>query len=300
MSILITGASGFIGGSIAARLVAEGRTVRGLIRAPERADELVRRGITPVIGSLDDFDVLAREARAVDAVINAANSDHRGAVEALIEGLAGSGKTLVHTSGSSVIADDARGDFASDRIFEDATPFAPAPEKAARAAIDRLVTDSAARGIASIVLCNSMIYGSGTGMRVDSVQIPPLVALARQRGVALHIGRGLNVWSNVHIEDVVDLYIRALAQPLRGAFCFVENGEASFREIAGAIAARLGLGKPQTWPFEAAAEAWGHARAAYSFGSNSRVRAVRAHRDLGWSPRHASVARWIETEMPLP
>ena len=38
---------------------------------------------------------------------------------ALIEGPEGSGKPLLHTSGSSVIADNARDDYASNQIFED-------------------------------------------------------------------------------------------------------------------------------------------------------------------------------------
>ena len=63
---------------------------------------------------------------------------------ALIEGLAGSGsRPLLHTSGSSVIADNARGDYASNQIFEDDSLFTPIPDKAHRAAIDQRVRDAA-------------------------------------------------------------------------------------------------------------------------------------------------------------
>jgi hypothetical protein len=44
-------------------------------------------------------------------------------------------KPLLHTSGSSIVADNARGDCASDRIFNEDTPFTPEPDKAARVAI---------------------------------------------------------------------------------------------------------------------------------------------------------------------
>jgi len=44
---------------------------------------------------------------------------------ALIEGLERSGKPLLHTSGSSVIANDARGDYASNQIFEDDSRLYP-------------------------------------------------------------------------------------------------------------------------------------------------------------------------------
>jgi hypothetical protein len=36
---------------------------------------------------------------------------------ALIEGLKGPGRPLLHTSGSSVVADNARGDYASNHLF---------------------------------------------------------------------------------------------------------------------------------------------------------------------------------------
>ena len=48
---------------------------------------------------------------------------------ALIEGLEGSGKPLLHTSGSNVIADNARDDYASNQIFEDDGPFTPVPTR---------------------------------------------------------------------------------------------------------------------------------------------------------------------------
>ena len=94
------------------------------------------------------------------AVINTASSDHRGAVEALIDALAGSGKPLIHSSGSSIVADLAMGE-PSERIFDETTPIEPAPDKMARVAIDRRVLT--APGISSVVLCNSMIYGHTLG-----------------------------------------------------------------------------------------------------------------------------------------
>ena len=297
MAIFITGATGFIGGSLAVRLLRGGHVVRGLVRSEEKAPRLAALGIEPVLGSLADGAVLRAAARASDGVVNAADSDHRGAVEALLDGLAASGKPFLHTSGSSVIADNARGEYASDRVFEDDTPFTPEPEKAARAAIDGLVRASASRGIRAAVLCNTMIYGTGLGLSRDSVQVPPLVRQAQASGVVRTVGPGLNIWSNVHLHDVLDLYEIALRQAPAGAFYFVENGEASFKAIGEAIARRFGLRGPEPWSVEEAAEAWGGIHAAYSFGSNSRVRGRRARQELGWAPTHSSVTGWIEREM---
>ncbi len=141
MRVFVTGANGFIGGAVASALIADGHKVRGLVRDKVKADTVAAQGIEPVVGSLDDAALLQAEARAADAVVNAANSDHRGAVEALIAGLAGSGKPFLHSSGSSIVADLAMGE-PSDRIFHEGTPIKPQAEKAARVAIDRLVLNA--------------------------------------------------------------------------------------------------------------------------------------------------------------
>lgn len=298
MKIFLTGASGFIGGSIASDLLQTGHEVRGLVRREESAQRLRAMGIAPVLGTLDDAALLVREAAQADGVINAADSDHGGAVEALLEGLRGSGKPFLHTSGSSVIGDDVRGDALSERIFDEDTPLLVEPKKQARHAIDQAILAAAADGVRSVVLCNSMIYGTGAGLHPDSVQIPPLVIQARKSGVVRIVGKGVNRWSNVHIADVVQLYRLALVGAPAGAFYFVENGEASFAEIGGAIAKRLGL-PLQSWSVDEAAREWSEGHARYSFGSNSRVRAKHARRDLNWAPRHDSVTEWILHEMPL-
>jgi nucleoside-diphosphate-sugar epimerase len=293
MRIFLTGANGFIGGAVATALIAAGHRVRGLVRSAAKADGVARHGIEPVLGTLDDAAVLQAEAHAADAVVNAASSDHRGAVEALLAGLAGSGKPFIHSSGSSIVADLAMGE-PSDRIFDEAMPVEPLPDKAARVAIDRLVL--AASGIRPVVLCNSMIYGHAMGPPAQSVQIPALVRQAKASGVARHIGRGLNRWSNVHIADVATLYLLALAKAPAGAFMYVESGEEALGEVVSAIAARLGLGAAQSCSAEEAIAAWGRNAAVFSLGSNSRVRG-RAAADLGWSPRRRSVTRWIADEL---
>lgn len=52
MNVFVTGAAGFIGGSIASGLVKAGHQVTGLVRNPEQAAELKALGMTPVIGTL--------------------------------------------------------------------------------------------------------------------------------------------------------------------------------------------------------------------------------------------------------
>lgn len=299
MKYFITGAGGYIGGSVAARLMTQGHQVTGLVRDPAKARMLRAMGIEPVLGSLDDHEVLSRAARDADGVVNTANADHLPSVQVLLEALAGSGKPLLHTSGSSLVGDDARGDTASDNIFDETTPFIVQPLKQPRQALNQAVLEAAGRGVRSAIICPTLIYGQGSGLNPNSIQIPFLVAQARDAGSVRVVGKGLNRWSTVHIDDLSDLYVLALQSAAPGAFYFAENGESSFAEMGEAIAERLGLGPVDTIPADEAAALWGTAKAYYTFGSNSRVRANRARTELGWTPRHDSALAWIRSEMPL-
>jgi nucleoside-diphosphate-sugar epimerase len=295
MKIFVTGAGGFIGGTVAMRLRAQGHEILGLVRNDVAASRLSQNGIEPVMGNLDDTDLLIQLARLSDAVINTANADHLGSVEALLEGLKGSGKPLLHTSGSSVVGDDARGEYCSSTVFDEQTPWVINPFKQARHDIDLRVLAGVKDGIKTAVICPSLIYGIGTGLNSHSVQIPFLASNAREKGAVEIVGKGLNVWGNVHIEDVASLYQLVLEKGPGGVFYFVENGEASYADVGQVLAQRLGLQVAHLEP-EVAAERWGIARAYFSFGSNSRVRARRAREELGWVPQHNSVFNWIANE----
>ncbi|QQD56776.1 NAD-dependent epimerase/dehydratase family protein [Pseudomonas fluorescens BBc6R8] len=299
MKIFLTGAIGFVGGSVAHHLIAQGHSLRGLLRDPQKAGRLQAQGITPVIGSLDDRQLLIDEARQADAVIDAANSDHAGAVDAFIEALRGSGKLLIHTSGSSIIGDDALGNTLSEHIFDEDTPFIIEAPKQARYDIDLRMMAAADQGIRSVVICPSNIYGVGHGLTDHSFQLPFLMARARETGVMRIVGAGVNRWSNVHIDDVAQLFLLAVEKAPAGAFYFLENGEASFIDMAAALAKRMNLGAVQSWPAEEAEQHWDPMHVHYTFGTNSRVKAKRARAELGWAPRHASILDWIGSEMPL-
>ena len=242
MRVFITGANGYIGGAVASALIKDGHEVRGLVRDRAKAEAVAAHGIEPVLGSLDDRALLIAEARAADAVVNAASSDHRGAVEALIEGLEGSNKPLLHTSGSSIVG-DASGGESSDAIYGEDNLPEPTADKAPRVAINQLVLDAAKRGVRSAVLCNTMIYGHGAIPSAASVQLPRLLRQAQKSGVVRHVGPGRNIWSNVHIDDVVDVYRRALPNDAGRPFYLLETArQALGRDCARPSPSSLGLG----------------------------------------------------------
>ena len=68
--VLVTGATGLLGGMTARRLLADGARVRGLVRQPTRATELAAAGAEIVAGDMTDFPSLERAIRGCQAVFH--------------------------------------------------------------------------------------------------------------------------------------------------------------------------------------------------------------------------------------
>jgi nucleoside-diphosphate-sugar epimerase len=292
MRVFIVGAAGYIGGSVAARLVSQGHEVHGLTRSLETADQLKARGIVPVLGSNTDVATLRCAANAADVVINAADVENNYPVATILAALRGTSKRFIQTSGSSVVGDKSAGEY-SHKVFHEDTPLDTLPEKIVRTAIHRQVLSAAHEGVHSIVICPPLIYGKGSGVNPDSVQIPKMIKQAQQHGVARYVGKGEHVWSYVHIDDVVDAYLLALEKSPAGSFYYLENGEANFQAITASIGKLLGV-KNGSWTIDEAVAEWGPQAAWFALGSNSRVRADKARRMLGWQPKGTDLFYEIE------
>lgn len=289
-TVFMTGVTGYIGGSVAARLIKAGYSVNGLVRNEKDFPAITSAGIQPIHGSLNDEDIITAQVQLADAVINTADADNPYVLATILEAMAGSDKKFIHTSGSSIAGDKAKGEYAGlePLIF---IPKTPRLEKAARVAIDRAVL--AAEGH-TIVLCPTMIYGVGTGIKKDSVQVPMLMKAAREAGIGVHMGPGENRWSNVHIEDLADLYLLLLEKAPKGSFYYAENGIESLKDIAATISKVLGFGgKTKALTVKEAVDLWTMEGAHFGLGSNSIVAAVPA-RELGWQPVHNNLMTTIQ------
>lgn len=71
-SILLTGATGFVGSHVVAALSGKASRVRALVRATSRLDSLETHGIEPLVGSLEDADSVRRAIDGVDVVVHMA------------------------------------------------------------------------------------------------------------------------------------------------------------------------------------------------------------------------------------
>ncbi len=112
--IFLTGASGFIGGSIFTKLRSKPEyDVTVFVRSDVQAKKFEELGSKSVVGTLDDFKIIQAAAENADVVIHTADaSDHHESAKAIIAGLKIRGEKAkaensrlpiyIHTSGTGI------------------------------------------------------------------------------------------------------------------------------------------------------------------------------------------------------
>lgn len=205
MRILVTGATGYLGRSVALALAADGHRVDALTRDPgaDRATALERDGITPVRGDLGDESSLSAALRDVDAVAHTAfdADDHLGTDRSLfaaLESAASDGRSrhLVYTTGCSVYGP---GDHT---VLTESTPVDPDSVRAG------LEAELRSTGIPATVLRPAMVHGGDARTSI----VGRWFRQARS-GAPVHHGRPGKLWSWVHVEDAAAAYVAVLREP---------------------------------------------------------------------------------------
>ena len=251
MRVFITGASGWIGSAVVTELIGAGHQVVGLARSEASAAALAAAGAEVQRGTLDDLDILRSGAAGSDGVIHlafkhdiafsggfqeASDADRR-AVEALGEALAGSDRPFVLASGTLGLAP---GRVATERDGHDAAPAMVALARGPRTrhATAELVLSLASRGVrSSVVRLSPTNHGVG-----DHGFMASLVGIARDKGVAGHVGDGSSRWPAVHRLDSAHLFRLALeGAPAGSTLHAVADEGVPMRDIAEVIGRHLQL-----------------------------------------------------------
>lgn len=287
MRIFVTGATGFVGSAVVPELLAHGHRVVGLARSDAGAAALEAAGAEVVRGVLEDTDVLTQTASVADGVIHTAfNHDFskfaencvldRQAILALGEGLAGSDKPLLVTSGTARLA-PGRLALETDIPAEGVDGYPRLSESAA--------AELVAKGVrASTVRLAPSTHGAG-----DHGFVPMLIDIARRTGVSAYLDAGANRWSGVHRLDAAKVYRLAIERGVGGErYHAVAEEGVPFKAIAAAIGQGLGL------PVESRpAEHFGWF--AMFAGMDAATSSVWTRETLGWAPTEAGLLVDIET-----
>ena len=210
--VFLTGASGFIGGKLAERLLGEGRRVRLLARRP--LPEFEKLGAEVVLGDLTDPDSLRRGCEGAGTVFHVAGrvgiwgpaaeffQVNVGGAKDLIAACRATGvPRLVYTSSPSVVYNG--GDL---RGVDESAPLciqAPCAYPTSKAVAERLVSEAHSRELATVSLRPHLVWGPG-----DRNLIPRVLARARQGRLKI-VGSGQNRVDVTHITNVVDAHLCA-------------------------------------------------------------------------------------------
>jgi nucleoside-diphosphate-sugar epimerase len=282
MNVFLTGATGYIGSSVAEALQSAGHQVIGLARSHDSAEKLVGNGIEPQPGDMGDRASLESAIDRADGVIHAASpSDATSAkldnivLDAVFAKLKGTNKPFIYTSGIWVLGDTA------GRVADETFPLNPTPLAAWRAECEKRVLAAAATGMCASIIRPAIVYGRGGGIPGSLVQS------GRDKGTVVFVGDGENHWPGVHVTDLANLYLLVLERAEGGSVFHGAQGDAvKVREVALAASEAAGKsGRVAPWPLAEARKTLGPYADALVL--DQKISADKARKILGWEPKQA-------------
>ncbi|QAY72150.1 NAD-dependent epimerase/dehydratase family protein [Agromyces protaetiae] len=282
MTLLLTGATGYIGSTVLDRLVASGHDVIAVVRSYESAAKVKARGARAVIGDVTDVSWFASALEDADGAIHLAVPDegaeafNTAIVDAAISAYAGTGKRFVLTSG---IWEFGAGDLRDDE------PVDPPALVAWRVPIEERLLAS---DVNAVVVAPGLVYGRGLGFGNVVADAPRAAS-----GAIRLVGDGKQHWSWVHVDDLARLYELAVTSPeASGRIIAVDGTPVPMRAFAEALALAEDVPGVEAESADASRERLGTAFAD-ALLLDERAAGAKA-RSLGWTPEHTSVLGAVE------
>lgn len=289
MKVFVTGATGYIGSAVCDALRRAGHFVFGLAPSPEDAEVIRGRGDIPVKGSLQEPETLRAAAAAADGVVHAAAAAgpefgalDRLAVDALLDSLNGTGRPFLYTSSVWVMGDT------GGRMNGEISAIHPPALLSWRPAVEEKVLAAKENTVKAMVFRPGMVFGRGAGA------VGGFFHCARTKGYVEVIGDGENYWSNVHVDDLADLYRRALESPAPGELFLACAGMPHpVKRIAHAVAKAASVeGQVCYVSVDEASARLGSVADALAL--DCRAGSTKAVRYFGWSPKTPFIFDEIE------
>ncbi|HEV3485793.1 MAG TPA: NAD-dependent epimerase/dehydratase family protein [Vicinamibacterales bacterium] len=258
MHVLVTGATGFTGGHLARALVAQGNSVRALVRDAARARDLHDAGVDLTEGDLRDPVSLRAACAGVQVVYHIAaiyrqaglaNDEYRAvnatAVRSVIEAAAAGGaRRVVHCSTVGV-----HGDVEHPPAAEDA-PLRPGDiYQQTKLEGEQVAREAAAEtGVEVVIARPTGIYGPG-----DRRLLKLFRGVARRRFIIL--GSGKIYYHLTYIDDLVEGFRLCGTVPgAAGQTYILAGGEVTtLNELTALVAEEARVPPPSmhlpVWPF---------------------------------------------------
>ncbi|KAJ0164487.1 hypothetical protein CTA2_882 [Colletotrichum tanaceti] len=321
LKIFLTGVTGYIGGDVFYALFEKHPEYEYslLVRNEERAAS-VRKAypkVRIVVGTLDDADVIEKEAAAADVVVHTADSaDNKPSATSIAKGIAEGHSPdkpgfWIHVSGTGILQwydlkhtrhGEAPVPDQEYHDIRDIDRLLTLPDDAMHRDIDKIVLAANSSAVRTAIVSPPTIYGFGRGPTSQrSMQVPELVQATLEKGFAPIVAPGKSEWNNVHVYDLSRLFILLVEATQDGsknadaevlgpkAYYVAENGTHAWREVAKWIAEAAHkqgyLPAPLTKEvsMKEALQCRGHSP--MTWGLNSKGKTERARKYFGWESK---------------
>lgn len=265
---------GYVGDAFAVALRARGWEIAATARDATQAARLRAQGITPADPA--DRDAVAAALTGVNAILVTAPPGPDGcpALEATIPALAQAQAFpdwIGYLSTTGVY-----GDFDGRWVFETSPLKAQSVEGARRVGAER----------------DWQEVGRGMGLTVTTFRLPGIYGPGRSALDRLRAGEGRRivktgqVFSRIHVEDIVAGLLASLDRPRAGAvYNLVDDEPAPPQDVMEHAARLLGAPVPPDLPFNELGLSPATRR---FYAENKRVSNALAKAELGWRPRYAT------------
>ena len=199
MTVLVTGATGFVGAHLTHALRARDLPVRALVRDRHRAGRLSSWGVELVEGDVTDPGSLREACAGADAVVH---------LVAIIRGASADFERIMAQGTRDLVAAAAGADvrrfvlasaLGLDERTKDAVPYYKAKWE-----MERAVREG---GVEHVILRPSFVFGRDGGV------LPTFVRLARLAPVTPIVGPGTQRLQPIWVEDLAETFVRALEVP---------------------------------------------------------------------------------------
>ncbi|HLY85974.1 MAG TPA: complex I NDUFA9 subunit family protein [Gaiellaceae bacterium] len=232
MTVLVTGATGFIGPHVVHALRASDTPVRALVRDPARASRLTAWSVEPATGDVTDPASLRAACEGVDTVIH---------LVAIIKGRSTDFERVMSEGTRNLVAAAQEAGvrrlvlasaLGLDERSKDAVPYF-----AAKWEMERTVKES---GLEHVIFRPSFVFGRDGGV------LPTFVRLARFAPVTPIVGPGTQRLQPIWVEDLAEYYARALTEPAAANRTFDLGGPeaVSWNEFWERLKRALGVRRP--------------------------------------------------------
>lgn len=272
MRVFLTGATGYIGGAVATALRAHGHEVAALVRPEAESKRLLDAGVFIVAGDLTTLPSISDTLGEYDVFVHTAFSskDPVANDKNAVDVFTAARGHFIYTSGVWVLGNTTKAD--------ENSKVNPLAMVAWRPGHEKQVLDSG-----GAALRPGCVYGGKQSMLAE------WFASAEQKKPIHIVGDGRNRWALVNLNDLADLYVRAVEQKATGVLHGIDDSHSSLDDCAHALTANVEHVQPDRKKLGPFADA---------LLIDQVVSSDKTRRKLGWSPRRTFIdsvdEQWVE------